>query len=313
MKLHPNKYWFLILLALSILESGLFFSQIANAGTLLCSVTTAAACTGTVIYRMSGGTNAHAELPSQTTAAYNNNVICCTGVTGLGNSCTGIFATALKLSGTTNAHVQQTGSYANSACISVPSGGSVSVGYQATNCTGFDTTLGSMSGTTNAHVGNSAAYPTIQICGTAGVSALGVTAPANVTLTEGKPGVTTETTFGTGELVVVTDGGAGWSLTLQMTAALTKGSDTIPTSSVYIKKDGIVGGGSDLATIWSGVTTNVSETEGTVSLDVSRGVGTRSSGTGGEVTNVRPTIQIVMPPGQALGDYINGNIRFTVA
>ena len=35
------------------------------AGTLSCSVTTAAACTGTVIWRMSGVTNAHAELPTQ--------------------------------------------------------------------------------------------------------------------------------------------------------------------------------------------------------------------------------------------------------
>jgi hypothetical protein len=137
-----------------------------NAGTLSCSVTTAAACTGTVTWRMSGATNAHAELPSQATAAYDSNVVCCSGVTGLGNACTGTFATALKLSGVTNAHVQQTGSYAQSACISVPSGGSVSVGYQATNCTGFDTTLGSMTGTTNAHVGNTTAYTT-RICGAA--------------------------------------------------------------------------------------------------------------------------------------------------
>ena len=140
--------------------------QSVNAVTLSCSVTTAAACTGTVIWRMSGATNAHAELPSQSTAAYASNVVCCSGVTGLGNACTGTFATALKLSGVTNAHVQQSGTYAQSACISVPSGGSVSVGYQATNCTGFDTTLGSMTGTTNAHVGNTTAYTT-KICGTA--------------------------------------------------------------------------------------------------------------------------------------------------
>jgi hypothetical protein len=117
---------------------------------------------------MSGATNAHAELPSQANATYANNVVCCSGVTGLGNACTGTFATALKLSGTTNAHSEQNSqaNYANSACISVPSGGSVSIGYQATNCTGFDTTLGSMTGTTNAHVGNTTAYAT-RICGTA--------------------------------------------------------------------------------------------------------------------------------------------------
>ncbi len=154
-----------------LLAATFVFGGEALAGTLSCSVTTAAGCSGTVIYRMSGASNAHAELPSQSTAAYANNVVCCTGVTGLGTSCSGTFATALKLSGTTNAHAEQNSlsNYANSACISVPSGGSVSVGYQATNCTGFDTTLGSMSntyGTTNAHVGDGTAYTT-KICGTA--------------------------------------------------------------------------------------------------------------------------------------------------
>lgn len=155
---------FLIITAIIVLIS----AQAANAGTLSCSVTTAAACTGTVIYRMSGSTNAHAELSSQANANYDSNVVCCSGVTGLGASCTGTFATALKLSGATNAHAEQNtqANYANNACISVPSGGSVSVGYQATNCTGFDTTLGSMTGVTNAHVGDGTAYTT-KICATA--------------------------------------------------------------------------------------------------------------------------------------------------
>src|SRR3989344_1816182 len=155
---------------LPVLFFGVFFARLVNAGTLSCSVTTAAACTGTVIWRMSGATNAHAELPSQSTAAYANNVVCCSGVTGLGNSCSGIFATVLKLSGTTNAHVQQTGSYAQSACIQAPSGGSVSIGYQSTNCSGFDTTLASMSGASNTHVGNTTAYTT-KICATAAAAA----------------------------------------------------------------------------------------------------------------------------------------------
>jgi hypothetical protein len=151
-----------------IFVSLLFYGVRVFAGTLSCSVTTAAACTGTVIWRMSGATNAHAELPSQANAAYANNVVCCSGVTGLGNACTGTFATALKLSGVTNAHSEQNSqvNYANNACISVPSGGSVSIGYQATNCTGFDTTLGSMSAVTNAHVGDGTAYTT-KICATA--------------------------------------------------------------------------------------------------------------------------------------------------
>lgn len=153
------------------LTTALFFVlsfQIAYAGTLSCSVTTAAACTGTVIYRMSGSSNAHAELPGQANGNYDGNVVCCSGVTGLGNACSGTFATALKLSGVTNAHVEQNSqaNYANNACIQAPSGGTVSVGYQATNCSGFDTTLGSMSAATNAHVGDGSAYTT-KICATA--------------------------------------------------------------------------------------------------------------------------------------------------
>ena len=120
-----------------------------------------------MILRMSGATNAHAELPGQVTAAYDSNVVCCNGITGLDNLCSGTFATALKLSAVTNAHTQQSGTYAQSACISVPSGGSVSVGYQATNCTGFDTTLASMKATDNSHVGNTTAYTEYKICGTA--------------------------------------------------------------------------------------------------------------------------------------------------
>jgi hypothetical protein len=147
----------------------LFFAQIVNAGHLSCSVTTSAACTGTVIYRMSSTTNAHAELASQANAAYDDNVICCQNVIGLGNSCSGTFAIALKLSSTTNAHAEQNteSNYSgDNACLSVPAGGSVSIGYQASNCTGYDTTLGSIESTTNSHVGDASAYTT-KICGTA--------------------------------------------------------------------------------------------------------------------------------------------------
>jgi hypothetical protein len=154
---------------LEVLGLALFFALAitsqAKAGTLFCSV--ASSCAGgVVIYRMSGATNAHAELANQLNVNYNNNLVCCTGVVGLSNTCSGTFATALKLNGATNAHVQQSGTYSTSSCISVPAGGSVTVAYQATNCTGYDTTLGSMSGTTNAHVGNTSAYTT-KICASA--------------------------------------------------------------------------------------------------------------------------------------------------
>jgi hypothetical protein len=131
---------------------------------LSCSVETSCA-SGVVLYRMSGTDNAHAELPAQSNYTQ---LVCCTGITDLGNSCSGTYQTVLKLSGTTNAHVEQNSqsNYANNACISAPSGGSVTVAYQESNCTGYDTTIGSMSAATNAHVGNGSAYTT-KICGSA--------------------------------------------------------------------------------------------------------------------------------------------------
>jgi len=170
-----NKFTFFIFAVIG----GLFLQKDISvfAGTLSCSVTTAAACTNpsVVIWRMSGSSNAHSELSSQATAAYNNNVICCSGVTGLGNTCSATFATVLKLSATTNAHAGQNGvsSYANSVCVQAPSGGTVSAGYTSSGtCTaaGYDTTLGSMSATDNAHVGDGNAYTT-KICASAAAAA----------------------------------------------------------------------------------------------------------------------------------------------
>ncbi len=153
----------------SVIFCGLWFVSNVEAGSLSCSVTTSAACTATVIYRMSDTTNAHAELANQSNVNYDNNVVCCTNVIGLSNTCAGTNAIALKLSSTTNAHAEQNSqsNYSgDNACISVPTGGSVSIGYQASNCTGYDTTLGSMESVTNSHIGDSSAYTT-KICGTA--------------------------------------------------------------------------------------------------------------------------------------------------
>lgn len=158
----------------SLIVVSIFIASPVYAGTLSCTVTTAAACTGgtnTIILRMSGSTNAHAELPSGSN--YTGSVVCCSGITGLGNSCsTGVTSSVLWLAGATNAHssqVQTNANYNSNACISVPTGGTISVGYQATNCTGYDTTLGSMSGATNAHVGDGTQYTT-KICATGGAT-----------------------------------------------------------------------------------------------------------------------------------------------
>lgn len=138
------------------------------AGSLSCSITTSAACTQTKVLRLSGNSNAHAEQYNKSNSNYDSDVVCCTNVISLGNSCAGTFATVVKMSSTSNAHVQQNnlGSYPDTACLSVPSGGSMTIGYQDTNCSGFDTTLASMSSTSNAHIGDTSAY-TRKICGTA--------------------------------------------------------------------------------------------------------------------------------------------------
>jgi hypothetical protein len=132
--------------------------------TLSCSVTTAAACADTIVLRMSGSSNAHSELPSQSNSNYDGNVVCCSGITGLGSSCSGNYAVVARLSGVTNAHVEKNteagASYTENACLSSSfAGDDINIGYQSTNCNGYDTTLFSMSNTpTNSQVGNTTAY-----------------------------------------------------------------------------------------------------------------------------------------------------------
>ena len=193
-----NKNWLTIFIAL--LAAGIFFVNTTFAGTLSCTIRTSACSGGEVeIFEMQNTTNSHAGLP----AASYNNLVCCTGVGSLGTSCSGTFATVLKLSGATNAHARQNqlSDYAgaNNVCISVPSGGTVSVGYQATNCTGFDTTLASMKATTNSHVGNTTAYTEYKICASAAAglsSAIEIraqnytTSVPTITFPEGSPGAT---------------------------------------------------------------------------------------------------------------------------
>lgn len=212
-----------------------------HAGSLTCSITTSAACTGTVILRMSDVTNAHAELPSQSTAAYNNAVVCCSGVTGLGNSCSGTNATVLKLSDVTNAHseINSQTNYTNNACISVGAGGYVNVGYQATNCSGYDATLASIESNTNSHVGDGTAYTT-KVCASASSTALIQTLSFSLSANSASFGVLSPaqtryaSTTGAGDgseveafnLQVNTNAPSGYFVTVQG-ATLTSGAATI--------------------------------------------------------------------------------------
>ena len=156
---------------LGILASLLFYPISTIYAALSCSVTTAGACTGgsVVLLRMSGSTNAHAELPSQSNINYDNNVVCCSGVSTIGNSCSAsnkqIFA---KISGVTNGTIQETSvnTYGTNVCLSDSvDNDTITVGYQNSNCSGYDTTLASISSSDNAHVGDGSAY-TRKICAT---------------------------------------------------------------------------------------------------------------------------------------------------
>jgi len=134
---------------------------------LSCSVTSGS-CANTTVLKMSALTNAHAEVPGQTNYNY---YVCCSGVTDLGNSCSGNYAIALKLSALTNAHVEKNSytNYTNNACISASTGSTVICSY-STDCStlGSDyVCLASISGNTNAHVGNCNAYSTKVCCAVA--------------------------------------------------------------------------------------------------------------------------------------------------
>lgn len=119
------------------------------AGSLACSVRDTACVGGEVkVFRMSSLANAHAETPGGSTYG---KVVCCGGVTGLGDSCSGTYDTVLTLSGTNNAHVASDANYATKACLSVGAGETVDCTYGDT-CDGDYACLATISDSTNAHV-----------------------------------------------------------------------------------------------------------------------------------------------------------------
>ncbi len=163
LKIKVSKYFITAVLLISVLAP---LSYIYAA--ISCSVTTAAACAGTVILRMSGSTNAHAELPSESNANYASNVVCCTSASAIGNSCSGNFKSVARISGVTNGMAQEStvNTYGTNVCLSDTTFGDIiTTGYQNTNCTGYDTTLLSISSSDNAQVGDGSAY-TRKVCAT---------------------------------------------------------------------------------------------------------------------------------------------------
>jgi hypothetical protein len=264
------------LIIIFTLLSGIFFIHVVYAGTLSCTIRTSSCSGGEVeIFEMQNTTNSHAGLP----AASYTNLVCCGGVSGLGNDCaSSTKAVVLKLSGATNAHARQNqlADYAgaNNACISVPSGGSVSVGYQPTDCAGFDTTLASMKATTNSHVGNTAAYAEYKICATAaGAGTLSVdivdaggSSVASPSITMGATALyftyqTVNGAFGVSTQKIRVDnitGNSQWSLSLAATNGPTAFWDGTPADYDFNDPTANAGDGGDADNLGGQMTVNPS-------------------------------------------------------
>ena len=212
-----------------------------------CSVTTT--CTGpdTVLFRMSDTINAHAELASESNYTQ---LVCCTGVTGLGNSCSGNHAIVAKLSATTNAHIEQNSlsNYVNNACLSASSG-DITIAYQDTNCNGYDTTVASMSDSTDAHVGDGSAY-TKKICASLMQTSItfdisdaaigfGTLTTANARWATGD-GVGSSSDTSAHTLAITTSASGGYSLTYVGNLP-TSGADDIDAANITDDADGAPG------------------------------------------------------------------------
>lgn len=201
------------------------------------SCTVAATCTApdVTVMKLYSTTGGHAELGS---GVLYTNLVCCSGVTGLTNLCSGTYDTVAQLSGTTNAHVEKNtqANYATDACLAVPTG-TVTVAYQASSCTGYDTTVASISADTNAHIGNSSAYTT-KICASVGSTSptLSFSLSDNSigfgTLSSGAARYATGDELGSGSeigahtLTASTNASGGYSILMQG-ATLTFGAATI--------------------------------------------------------------------------------------
>ncbi len=212
-----------------------------------CSVSTTCNSPDVVLFKISDTANAHAELPAQSNYT---NLVCCTGVTGLGNSCSGNYAVVAKLSAVTNAHVQRSSlsDYANNACLSASSG-DITVAYQDTNCSGYDTTVASMSDTTNAHVGDGSAY-TKKICASLAQTSItfdvsdaaigfGTLTTANARWATGDS-VGSSSDASAHTLAITTGAAGGYSLTY-MGGLPTSGANNIDAANITNDADGAPG------------------------------------------------------------------------
>jgi len=213
-----KKPFLIFLSGILIVLSGFFLIKTVNAA-LSCTVTGTCNSPSVVVFRMSGTSNAHAEMRGQSTAAYASNLVCCGNVTGLGTNCSGTYQLLGTLSGAINAHFEDSlktnYNSANDICLSITSG-TVSVAT-STSCASYDTTVFEMSGTdtsgTNAHVGDANSPYATKIC----ASATAVTTYLYLSITgnETFPNVTPGTVSATTSIITVrTNDADGFNVTV---------------------------------------------------------------------------------------------------
>src|SRR3989344_4883986 len=222
-----KKFLSVFFLAALLALSGLFLVKTIKAGTLNCYL--AASCSGTTLFRMQNTTNSHAGTPAG--SSYTN-LVCCDGVTGLGANCSGTYQLLGTLSGSDNAHFEDSFktnySSTNDICLSVSSG-SVSAGT-STSCASYDTTIFSISGAsnsgTNTHTatGTGASSYTTKVCATA--TGGEATSLSFVVSTNNFPNITPGApVFATSTILVSTNNSSGWNVILY-------GNDQSPTNTV---------------------------------------------------------------------------------
>ncbi|MDD4531638.1 MAG: prepilin-type N-terminal cleavage/methylation domain-containing protein [Candidatus Pacebacteria bacterium] len=122
-------------------------------------------CPNTILLNMSSSTGGHAELATGTNYNYQ---VCCTGPS-LSSSCSATKkATILKLSATTNAHVEENtlSNYLTDSCLATSDTLNAICSY-ASSCSDIGPEyecLASISDTTNAHIGDCDAFATKVCC-----------------------------------------------------------------------------------------------------------------------------------------------------
>jgi len=122
----------------------------AASSSLACSVKPSCGEGEVVVFRMSGQANAHAQTADTHPLTYDYTV-CCVGPAGLSTSCTGSYATVLRLWAADNAHAASNDvSYGTKVCLSATDT-AMNCQYRS-SCGSSYACLATISGTTNAHV-----------------------------------------------------------------------------------------------------------------------------------------------------------------